>query len=116
MGPNDVSLVNTNGVPLAPRHRQKGLRITAGATASAPVALPGEPGDIASIWVMGAHAVQFLITDSVMVLADNTCEGVASLDKELFVVPNVTGKANLISVISPDGDSVVVINCHQRGT
>ena len=116
MNPNDVNLINTNGVPLAPRHRQKGLRIVAGTTASEPVALPGEPGDILTVWVKGQYDVQFLITDSIMVRADNTCEGVASKDKELFLVPNIAGKSNLISVISPDGDSVVVLNCHARGT
>lgn len=122
MIPESISVVYNDHIPVAPRPGQAGLRIVATSTASAPVALPGELGDILSIAVLGAYPVQFKLCKTTGSSRANNADTVVWAKKDLlFLVPSPTemGLASpicYISVISPDGDSVVVINTYKRGT
>lgn len=121
MIPESITVVYNEEVPLQPRLGQTGLRITAGTVASAPVALPGEPGDILSIAVLGIYDVQFRLCrlSETTVRAANTDTVVWSKRDFLYLVPSsdkLKKERCAISVISPDGDSVVVINTYERGT
>ena len=113
MIPDSITVVYNDEVPLSPRTGQTGLRITATPVASVAALLPGELGDIMSFVVKGDYDVQFKFVSSTAGRADDASELVWAKTKELFLVP---AKLAYISVISPDGDSVVIINCHARGT
>lgn len=121
MIPESITVVYNDHVPLQPRLGQTGLRITAGTVASAPVALPGEPGDILSVAVLGVFDVQFRICrlSEITVRATNADTVVWARKEYLFLVPSsdkLCKEQCAISVISPGGSSVVVINTYERGT
>lgn len=111
--PDNIQVEYNDHVPLEPRPDQAGLAITAGTVASVPVSLPGEFGDIMSITVKGAFNVQFKLVSTLGGRADAASELVFAGTKELFLVP---GRKVYISLISPDGNSAVIINCFRRGT
>lgn len=121
MIPESITVIYNDHVPLAPRLGQDGIRITAGSVASVPVALPGEPGDILSIAVKGNFDVQFRICrlSEIGVRATNASTIVWAKKDLLFLVPSsdkLKKEQCAISVISPDGDSDVIINTYERGT
>lgn len=115
MIPDSIPVVFNTDVPLAPRLNQRGLSIVATATPSTPIALPGEKGDVMSFCVRGANDVQFLFSTGITIKVDSSAEVVFGRSKETFEIPN-DGRPVLISVYAIDGDSLVVINCHKRGT
>ena len=113
--PDSIPVVFNTDVPLAPRLNQRGLEITATSTPSVPVALPGEKGDVMSFCVRGYNDVQFLFSTSTGVVVDSSAEPVFARTKETFEIPH-DNRNVFISVYAPDGDSLVIINCHKRGT
>ncbi len=115
MKPSDGTTVSfSDEIPLEPRIDQPGLRITATAAASAPVAMPGEQGDVFTFKVKGDYDVHFKLVSAVSsVRATNASESVNAGDKEVFLLPN---RLTYLSVIAPEGDSDVIINCYPRGT
>lgn len=111
--PESIQIEYTNEVPLAPRINQDGVIVTATSVASVPFALPGEKGDIMTIKVKGDYDVSFKFVSSASGRASAASESVFAKTKELFLTPTVPF---FVSVISPDGNSVVIINTHARGT
>lgn len=122
MIPESITVIYNDHVPLAPRLGQDGLRITAGTVASAPVALPGVPGDILSIAVKGVYDVHFRLSKGTnpSERATNASTIVWAKRDLLFLVPSADklrpSSQCFISVISPEGNSDVVINTYERGT
>lgn len=118
MSVEGIPSIFSTDVPLAPRRHQRGLSLTATSTPSTPVALPGVKGDIMSFCVRGSNDVQFIFSTSLSIQCDSTSEVVFGRTKELFETPtDYQGQDPcLISVVAPDGDTLVVINCHKRGT
>jgi len=115
--PDSITVSYTNEIPLAPRLDQEGLRIVAGTTASEPVLLPGEDGDILDFLVEGDYDVHFKFVSTILGRATTASQKVWAKRDVLFVVPKKPpGKQVYISVLSPAGDSVVILNTYSRGT
>jgi len=107
--PGENGLMYVSRVPLELR-RTDGLSIQVTDQASAPVPIPGGPGDILSVKVSGPADVWFRVGDNELAtLASNKA------DDDLWLIPR-RPHFTTISLICNTGDSALVtINCYGRG-
>jgi len=108
--PGQSGLLYVSRVPLELR-RGDGLSIVVTDQASAPVPIPGAPGDILAVRVSGPADVWFRVGEAneYATLASNKA------DEDLWLIPNRPHFTH-ISLICNSGDqALVTINCYGRG-